>query len=95
MKKENKYYYVVECVKLKKENNHLVIDYGYPESVELFDSLKKAKKYYEKVSYYANEKLGCLLVKVSPKETDETLNNWTYEIDDKVYYVVDELKSTF
>ena len=95
MKKRKKYYYVVENVKLKKENDSLVIDYGYPESVKLFDSLNKANKYYEKESYYANENLGCLLVKVSPKETDETLNNWTYEIDDKVYYVVDELKSTF
>lgn len=94
MKKE-KYYYVVECVKLKKENNQRVIDYGYPESVELFDSLKKAKKYYEKVSYYANESIGCLLVKVSPEETDETLNNWIYEIDNKIYYCVDELKSSF
>lgn len=95
MKKRKKYYYVVENVKLKKENNHLVIDYGYPESVKLFDSLEKAKKYYEEVSYYANENLGCLLTKVSPEETDETLNNWIYEIDNQIYYYVDELKSTF
>lgn len=95
MKKENKYFYVVECVKLKKENGKRVIDYGYPESIRLFDSLEKANKYYEKESYYANENLGCLLVKVSSEETDETLNNWTYEIDDKVYYFVDELKSSF
>jgi len=95
MKKENKYYYVVECVKLKKENNQRVIDYGYQESIRLFDNLEKANKYYEEVSYYANENLGCLLTKVSPEETDETLNNWTYEIDDKVYYFVDELKSSF
>ena len=95
MKKESKYFYVVECVKLKKENNQLVIDYGYPESVKLFDSLEKANKYYEEVSYYSNENLGCLLTKVSLEETEETLSNYAYEIDNKVYYYVDELKSTF
>ena len=95
MKKESKYFYVVECVKLKKENNQLVIDYGYPESVKLFDSLEKANKYYEKESSYANEKLGCLLTKVSLEATEETLSNYAYEIDNKVYYYVDELKSTF
>ncbi len=95
MKKENKYYYVVECVKLKKENNHLVIDYGYPESVKLFDSLDKANKYYEEVSSYANERLGCLLTKVSPEDTEETSSYYTYEIDNQIYYYVDELKSSF
>ena len=94
MKKE-KYYYVVENVKLKKENNQPVIDYGYPESVRLFDSLEKANKYYEEVSYYANENLGCLLTKVSPKETEETSSYYTYKIDNQIYYYVDELKSTF
>ena len=95
MKKENKYYYVVENVKLKKENGWLVIDYGYPESVRLFDSLEKATDYYEKVNSYSNENLGCLLTKVSPEETEKTLNNYFYEIDNKIYYYVDELKRSF
>jgi len=95
MKKEKNYCYVVENVKLKKENGKLVIDYGYLESIRLFDNLDKAIDYYEKESSYANENLGCLLVKVSSEETDETLNNWIYEIDNKIYYYVDELKSSF
>jgi len=95
MKKENKYFYVVECVKLKKENNHLVIDYGYLESVKLFDSLDKANKYYEEVTSFLSDSEGCLLNKVSETETEETSSNYAYEIDNKIYYYVDELKSSF
>jgi len=95
MKKENKYYYVVECVKLKKENSQRVIDYGYPESVKLFDSLEKANKYYEEVTSFIGDFEGCLLNKVSETETDETLSNYVYEINDKLYYYVKEVKSTF
>ena len=92
MKKENKYFYVVECVKLKKENGQLVIDYTYNESTKLFDCLEKAAKHYEEVSFQADENVGYLLIKVSP---EETLSNYTYEFDGNIYYYVDELKSSF
>ena len=92
MKKD---FYVVECVKLKKENNQLVIDYTYNESTKLFDCLEKATKHYEEMSFQADENLGYLLIKVSETETEETLSNYTYEFDDNIYYYVDELKSIF
>ena len=95
MEKENKYFYVVECVKLKEENDQLVIDYTYKESTKLFDSLEKATKYYDEMKFKADENLGYLLIKVSETETEETLSNYTYEFDDNIYYYVDELKSTF
>lgn len=87
-----KYFYVVECVKTKKENNEIVIEDTYSE--KLFDCYEDARAYYEEVvSEETNKNVVYLLNKVEEVEENKTF--YVYEFNNKLYDYVDQLDCSF